>query len=163
MRFRRLREICQRSYWVCMPSHSSGVVPRASDNLRAISGEIPAAPFSTRERATRVTLRWLAASVTDSAPRYSRKTLPGCGGLCIRIIETSVIVPIIDQNRIFALECECQSPVTAHVNRPVSFQVACQRVQSPARRIHIGRGFRIVQCKELFSQAIGMFRLNAAF
>jgi hypothetical protein len=75
----------QRSYWACMPIHSSGLVPRASDSFSAMSAEIPALPFKMRDSATRVTPRCLAASVTDLVPRYSRRTLPGCGGLCMRI------------------------------------------------------------------------------
>jgi hypothetical protein len=74
-----------RSYWACMPIHSSGLVPRASDSFSAMSAEIPALPFKIRDRATRVTPRCLAVAVTDIAPRYSRRTLPGCGGLCMRI------------------------------------------------------------------------------
>jgi len=74
-----------KSYWVCMPIHNSGLVPRASHSLRAMSAEIPALPFKMRDRAARVTPRCLAVSVTDRDPRYSRKTLPGCGGLCMRI------------------------------------------------------------------------------
>jgi hypothetical protein len=30
-----------RSYWLCMPIHSSGPVPRASDSFSAMSAEIP--------------------------------------------------------------------------------------------------------------------------
>jgi hypothetical protein len=86
--FTLLRRRCaarHRSYWVCMPIHSSGLVPRASASFSAMTAEIPALPFKMRDRATRVTPRCLAVSVTDLAPRYSRRTLPGCGGLCMRI------------------------------------------------------------------------------
>src|ERR1019366_2022740 len=82
---RRCWDACHRSYWVCMPIHSSGVVPRASASFSAIFAEIPALPFKMRDRATRVTPRCLAVSVTDLVPKYSRRTLPGCGGLCMRI------------------------------------------------------------------------------
>jgi hypothetical protein len=86
--FTLLRRRCaarHRSYWVCMPIHSSGLVPRASASFSAMTAEISALPFKMRDRATRVTPRCLAVSVTDLAPRYSRRTLPGCGGLCMRI------------------------------------------------------------------------------
>ena len=78
-------EACHRSYCVCMPIQSSGLVPRASASFSAMSAEIPALPFKMRDRATRVTPRCLAVFVTDRVPKYSRRTLPGCGGLCMRI------------------------------------------------------------------------------
>src|SRR6185312_4386961 len=46
---------CHRSYWDCIPVHNSGLVLRASESFSAISAEMPAEPFSTRDNVTRVT------------------------------------------------------------------------------------------------------------
>src|SRR5581483_8234382 len=83
---RRFFDACHRSYCDCMPTHSSGLVPRASDSRNAISAEIPALPLRMRDNATRVTPRCLAASVTETSSKYSRRTSPGCGGLNMRIV-----------------------------------------------------------------------------
>jgi len=158
---RGLLDACHKSYWACIPVHSSGVVPRASDSRSAISAEIPALPFNRRDSATRVTRRCLAASVTDTGPRYSRNTLPGWGGLCMRMVNTSVIVPIIHQHGVFTVKREGQTPVAANIHRPMSFQITVQSMQPPARRIHIVRGFGVVQRKKLFSKSFCVLRLDA--
>src|ERR1700731_508229 len=72
-----------RSYCDCMLIHNSGVVPKAAARRIAMDAEIPALPLSTRERVTRVIRKCAAALVTGTLPRYSRRTRPGCGGLCI--------------------------------------------------------------------------------
>ena len=71
--------------------HSSGEVPKAAARRRAMAAEIPALPFSTRDRVTRVTRRCAAARDTAVFPRYSRSTRPGWGGLCMRKGEPLVL------------------------------------------------------------------------
>src|SRR5215470_648332 len=66
---RRRFDACHRSYWACIPIHSSGLVPSASESRKAISADIPALPLRMRDRAARVTPKCLAASVTDTPPR----------------------------------------------------------------------------------------------
>src|SRR5216684_5672817 len=81
-----VRRARHRSYCCCMLSQLSGVVPKATDNLRAIAGLTPEWPLRSSESALRVTPRALAASVTDisSGSRQSSRIIsPGCGGLCI--------------------------------------------------------------------------------
>jgi len=46
---------CHRSYATCIPSHVSGVEPKASDRRIAISTETPGRPFSNSESACRMT------------------------------------------------------------------------------------------------------------
>jgi len=157
---RGLLDACHRSYWACIPVHSSGVVPRASDSRSAISAEIPALPFRRRDSATRVTRRCLAASVTDTGPRYSRKTLPGWGGLCMRMVNTSVIVLIIHKHDVFTVKREGQTPVAADIHRPMTLQITVQSMQPPAGRIHIFRNFGVVQREELFAKPFCMLRLD---
>jgi len=60
--------------------------------------EMPALPFSTRDRVTRVTRRCSAAADTGIFPKYSRSTRPGCGGLCI-LIATLVIIVMVNEHR----------------------------------------------------------------
>ena len=83
---RRFFAACARSYCDCIPVHSSGLVPRTSERRNARSAEIPTLPFRMRESDARVTPRCRAAAVTVAAPRYSRSTNPGCGGVLICIL-----------------------------------------------------------------------------
>ena len=80
-----------KSYCDCMLIHNSGVVPKAAARRIAMDAEIPALPLSTRERVTRVIRKCAAALVTGTFPRYSRRTDPGCGGLCIAFVPVSVV------------------------------------------------------------------------
>lgn len=66
--FRWACEACQRSYWVCRLSQSSGEVLKASESLRAMGAEMPEFPLRRRDRVTRVTPRWAARSVTFIRP-----------------------------------------------------------------------------------------------
>lgn len=158
---RGLLDACHKSYWACIPVHNSGVVPRASDSRSAISAEIPALPFNRRDSATRVTRRCLAAAVTDTGPRYSRSTLPGWGGLCMRMVNTSVIVLIIHQHGVFTVKREGKTPVAADIYRPMTFQITAQSMQPPAGRIHIFRNFGVVQRKKLLAEPFCVLRLDA--
>ncbi len=73
---------------------NSAEVPSAAANRIAMFAEIPALPFNTRDRVTRVILR-CAAVDTGMSPRYSRSTNPGCGGLRMRMQILSVKVPFL--------------------------------------------------------------------
>ena len=83
-----------RSCCNCMPAHNSGLVPKASAKRQAMSGETPDAPVTMRDRVTRLTLSFAAASVTVMSPKYSRRTSPGCGGLCIRVMFVQSFMPV---------------------------------------------------------------------
>ena len=141
-----------------MPIHNSADVPRASESRKAISAEIPALPFKMRDKAARVTPRWSAAEVTETSPRYSRSTEPGCGGL---YIITSMIVLIVDQDRVGSLKRESQPPVTTYIDRPMTGEIAVKLVKSPAGSVHIFGTNRIIKSKQLNTQLLSMLRLNA--
>src|ERR1700689_4378484 len=82
-----------------MLSQLSGDESKAIASRNAIEGLTPDLPFSSSDKALRVTPRPFAASVTGmhSGSRHSsRITSPGCGGLCIVIGTSSVIIDIID-------------------------------------------------------------------
>jgi len=70
-----------------MRSHDSADPPNAADRRIAISALMAARPLITRESATRETPSLRAKSLTLSSARtVSRRTSPGCGGLCILLI-----------------------------------------------------------------------------
>jgi hypothetical protein len=81
----------------------------------------------------------------------------------MRIRNSLVIIPVINQDRIFALEPESQPPIAAHSNGPVAFQVSTQRMQPPTGRIHIFRGPCVVEREELVAQPIRVGRLDSRF
>ena len=65
-----------------------------------------------RESVARETFKCFAAAVTFVSPINSRRTMPGCGGLCMRSL--LVIIQIVDEDCILAFEPERQAPVPAH-------------------------------------------------
>lgn len=105
--------------------HKSGEVPSAAASRRAMFAEIPALPFNTRDSVTRVVRRCSAAVDTGMSPRYSRRTEPGWGGLCMRIEGSLVIVLIVDVYCILAFKLERQTPVPAYADRPVILECPC--------------------------------------
>ena len=74
-----------------------------------------------------------------------------------------MIVVIINQHGVFALEREGQSPIATHIHRPMALPVAMERMQSPSRSIHILDGFGVVECEELPAQSFCMLWLNPSF
>ncbi len=106
------------------------------DSRTAISGLIPARQLRIDESVLRLTPRALAASVTDmprGSKQSSRRTSPGCGGLCIRRV-MSVIVLVVDQDSIFAVEGKRDSPVATDGHGPTPFQLALELMQVHQQR-----------------------------
>src|SRR5262245_31676171 len=118
-------------------SQLSALPPKALDSRTAISGEMPRLQFTNSESVTRVTPSAWAASVIDSpiGSMHSRRTTPpGCGGFFISMVDLhSVVVHVIDVRCIAVYEPENDSPVGAHGDRPIAFQVAAQRMQPEPR------------------------------
>jgi addiction module HigA family antidote len=56
---------CQRSWFACIWTHISALVPRAASRRSAISALIPALPFNSADRAWRETPRRLATSPSE--------------------------------------------------------------------------------------------------
>jgi hypothetical protein len=155
--------------------HNSGVVPKAAASRIAMDAEIPALPLSTRESVTRVIRKCAAALVTGTSPRYSRRTKPGCGGLCIAFAPVPVVRPwpkndlglvivlIIHEDCVLALKLKRQTPVPADADCPVILELAGETMKPPPRSIHIFRPLGIVKCEQLQPKLVGMLRLNAGF
>ena len=71
-----------------------------------------------------------------------------------------MVVAIVNQNGVFSLKCEGESPIAADIHRPVTFEIAMKRMKPPSRSVHIFRRSGIVQGEELFPQPFGMTGLN---
>ena len=74
-----------------------------------------------------------------------------------------MIVPIIYQNGIVSFKSECQSPVPIYGYGPVTFKVACKRVQLPAGGVHIVHiqwGGCIIKAGKLQPEPVSMAELN---
>jgi hypothetical protein len=78
-------------------------------------------------------------------------------------MQTSVIVPIIDQNGVVPFKRKRQAPVPANVYCPMPFQIAVQWMQAPPRYVHVESGARIVQDSQLETQSGSVFWLNMSF
>src|SRR5437016_2043416 len=86
----------------------------------AISGLMPARPLRMPDSVLRLTPSDRAASVTVKfrGSRHSiLSTSPGCGGLCIFIF-TSVVVLVVDAIHVLAGTRERDAPVAAHLDGP---------------------------------------------
>ncbi len=133
------------------------------DSRTAISGLMPARPLRMPESVLRLTPSDRAVSVTFS-PNGSRhkllSTSPGCGGLCIFIV-ASVVVLIVDTLNIFPSANERDSPVAAHFHRPRAFSLAAQLVKVQAGQVHVACGCRYIQPAEDQSKPVSVLRLNA--
>src|SRR5258708_6572613 len=109
------------------------------ERLTAISGLMPARPFRMPDSDLRLTPSDRAASVTVKfrGSRHSvLSTSPGCGGLCIFIF-SSVVVLVIYVIEVLAGTNECDAPVAAHLDRPRSLSQATEFVQIQAGQIHV--------------------------
>src|SRR5574337_1506710 len=136
--------VCVRSYSICMPSHTSGLLPKALDSRMAISGEMPAFSFTRLFRVCRLTPRRAAASVTvmPSGSMHSWRTiLPGCGGFLIRMAHSpSYMLVVVDQFnivRVAFLEAENDTPVCPDSHAPEALEVAFETMQPEAGQVHV--------------------------
>src|SRR5512136_510652 len=103
---------------------------------------MPDLPFMTLFRACRVTPRIFAPSVTDKpkGSRHARRMLPpGWGGLFIGIIFSSSVLVVVYQfnvKDVVSFKSENDAPIGPHRDRPQSLQVAFERVQPIAGKVH---------------------------
>src|SRR5579859_6644980 len=107
----------------------------------AISGLMPARPLRMLDRVLRLTPSDLAASVTVRfrGSRHSAlSTSPGCGGLCIFIV-TSMVVLIVDLVHVLAGISERDAPIPARLHGPRALSGTTKLVQIQAGQTHIAR------------------------
>ena len=80
-------DACHKSHFTWLKSQDSGEVPVSKPIFMDISAVIDVWPFRSRERWGRDMPRRVATSpILISAGKNSRRTSPGCAGLCIRIL-----------------------------------------------------------------------------
>jgi hypothetical protein len=72
----------------------------------------------------------------------------------------SVIVLIVDQNRILAFKSKRQPPVAAHRHRPMALEVSFQRVQTTSCGVHIFGSSSHVERSQQPPESFGMFWLD---
>jgi len=71
-----------------------------------------------------------------------------------------MVILVVHENRILALESKGQAPASVDPDRPVFF-LALQRMQSPRQGLgHVVRALGAVKGSELLFQLGGMTRLN---
>lgn len=72
----------------------------------------------------------------------------------------SVVVLVVDDAGIRAVERESHAPVPADPDRPMLGQIAFQRMQLPAGYVHVLRGARLIKLCQLALQPSSVGRLN---
>src|SRR5580658_1958271 len=73
---------------------------------------------------------------------------------------SSVVVLVVHQDCVFTFERKRQSPISVHLDRPVSRQIALRRMPVPTRNIHFDCALCCVQQLQLKLESRGMLRLN---
>jgi hypothetical protein len=71
-----------------------------------------------------------------------------------------MVILIIDQNRVLAIEHECHAPIAVDRPRPMAFERAVQWMKLPAGSVHVFRRSCIIQREKLLPEPFGMARLN---
>src|ERR1700722_4077930 len=73
---------------------------------------------------------------------------------------SSVVVLVIHQDCVFTLERKRQSPISVHLDRPVSGQITLQRTPVRTRNIHFECALCCIQQLQLKLESRGMLRLD---
>ncbi len=74
-----------------------------------------------------------------------------------------MIVQVVDEFRICAIEAENDAPVGGDGDRILSCEIPSQPMEPPARRVHVLWLLRIVQRGQQDPKLRGMLRLNPSF
>jgi len=90
----------------------------------------------------------------------SRRVRPGCGGLNIELMVTSVVILVVHQDGIAVFKCKSQTPVAVDADRPVAGKAALEGVPVPVRTVHVFGPRGGIQRRQLPSQVRGMSRLD---
>lgn len=72
-----------------------------------------------------------------------------------------MVVLIVNQKGVLALESKGETPIAVHRNRPVSLEITLQAMKPPSRRVHVfGRG-HVIEHDKLEPQLHRVLSLNA--
>src|ERR1035441_3153870 len=130
-----------RSKCACCVSQVSALPPKTLDRRTAISGEIPRFSLTSSDIVVRVTPRAAAACVMvkpKGSIHWRSTKPPGCGGFFIGMVQApSVVIDIINLQRVALHQAENHPPVGAHRHRPKAFELALERMQPAARPVHV--------------------------
>jgi hypothetical protein len=81
----------------------------------------------------------------------------------MRMVSLLVVILVVNEDHILALEFEGQAPIAVHLDGPVLFQIAAQKMQSPSGGVHVLCGLCSIQLKQLDRQLGGMGGLDSSF
>ena len=76
--------------------------------------------------------------------------------------QTSVIVEIVDIQRVAFGKAENHSPVSPHGDGPKAFELALERMEPKTGQVHIRDGSRCVESHENIAQFFGVFAHDPA-
>jgi hypothetical protein len=137
------------------------------DNLTAISGEIPRFPFTSSDKVVRVTPSAAAASVMvklKGSMHWRSTKPPGWGGFFIGMVQfLSVVIEIINIQRITVSKAKDYSPVCANRRGPKSSELAFERMQPETGQVHIGDTAGSIEPRENVTQPFLAFAHYAAW
>ena len=74
-----------------------------------------------------------------------------------------MVVAVINEHGVFAVESERETPIAAYRHRPMTFQIAMQRMQLPSRRFHVVGRPRVVEREQLSAKPFRMVSLDLGF
>jgi hypothetical protein len=72
-----------------------------------------------------------------------------------------MVVLIVDKDSVLAFKFEGQTPVSAHIDRPVIFEFSGQPVEVPSRGIQVSGELCIIKGEQLQLQLTGVLRLDS--
>jgi hypothetical protein len=72
-----------------------------------------------------------------------------------------MVVLIVDKDCVLFVECERQTLVAAHFDRPMALEIAGQLVKSPTRHIHIRCRLCIIKQLKPVGELFGVGRWDA--
>jgi hypothetical protein len=71
-----------------------------------------------------------------------------------------VVIAVVNQHRVRAVESKCHSPIAVHPDGPVAGQLALEWVEPPAGQAHVLRARGGIELRELAPQPGSVSGLN---
>lgn len=168
-------ECCRRRAWarskaVWRRSHWSAVDQPAFSSRIAISGEMAARPFSTRDRVWRATPRMFAVSEIERPSGSRQASLiewPGCGGFFIGIVGLLawqlVVIEEINIDRIAIFKAKGNTPISGDSDAPMIRQIPFQFMKPVARQVKVLQGNSTIQIGQHIAKAIELLGTNSSW
>jgi len=155
-----------RSWAFCRFNHKSGVVPKARDRRKAMSGVTPARSLTILESVLRDTPRTAASCVTVRCSGSMCILLmmpPGCVGFRVIFRRAgSMVVEAVNIVGVSLLHAEGYAPVPGHLHGPEPGTVPLEGMQTGTGKGHVARLPGLVQAVQNIRQLPGVLGLDAA-